>query len=71
MLVFYMFSNVFPMFSNIFHTFSRTNLLTRCPVPVSVYFVYVLQKRSKNESSRNGLKFFEEFLFTGRLQKPE
>ena len=48
--------------------FSLTNILTRCPVPVSVC---ELQKRSKNESARNGLKIYEDFLSTGRLQKPE
>ena len=45
--VFYMFSLCFPMFFIIYWT----NLLTRCPVPISVCFVFELQKRSKNESS--------------------
>ena len=66
-----MFSHVFPMFSNVFHMFSQTNLLTQCPVPAPVYYVCELQKRSKNESARNWLKIYEDFLSTGRLQKPE
>ena len=67
MLVFYQLHHVFPMFSIIYWT----NLLILCPVPVSVYFVCELQKRSKNDSARNWLKIYDDFLSTGRLQKPE
>ena len=38
---------------------------------VFVCFVCELQKRPKNESARNGLKIYDDFLSTGRLQKPE
>ena len=48
-----------------------TNLLTSATVPVSVYYVCLLQKRSKIESARKNLEKSQKFLFTRRLRKPE
>ena len=48
-----------------------TNLLTSATVPVSVYYVCLLQKRSKIESARKNLENSQKFLFTRRLRKPE
>ena len=52
------------MFSNVFHMFSGTNLLTRCPVPVSVFCLFFLSEKLYRKYSRNGLKIYDEFLFT-------
>ena len=48
-----------------------TNLLTSATVPVSVYYVCLLQKRSKIESARKNLEKSQKFYFTRRLRKPE
>ena len=48
-----------------------TNLLTSATVPVSVYYVCLLQKRSKIESARKNLEKSQKFYFARRLRKPE
>ena len=56
MLVFYPITYVFYMFPFIFRLFSWTNLLTRCPVPVSVFCCFCISEKFLKKYSRNGLK---------------
>ena len=56
-------AHVFIIFLYHFGIFYWTNLLTRCPVPVSVYYVCALQKRSKIQSARKIPKKIRENLF--------
>ena len=46
-----------------FGIFYWTNLLTQCPVPVSVYYIRALQKRSKIQSAQKNSKKMTEILF--------
>ena len=48
-----------------------TNLLTRCPVPVSVYYVYALQKRSKIQSAQKNPKKLQKFYLARKPREPE
>ena len=48
-----------------------TNLLTRCPVPVSVYYVCALQKKSKIQSARKIPKTLQKFYFARKPREPE
>ena len=45
--------------------------MTRCLVPVSVYYVCALQKRSKIQSAQKNPKKLQKFFFARRLREPE
>ena len=59
------------MFLVWFHNILWTNLLTRCPVPISVCFVCDLQKRPKNESAQKNLKKLQKIRNKQKLSEPE
>ena len=68
------FKSIVKCFYNVLHHFGIfywTNLLTRCPVPVSVYYVCALQKRSKIQSAQKNPKTLQKFFFARRLREPE
>ena len=68
------FISIATCFYNVLHHFGIiywTNLLTRCPVPVSIYYVCALQKRSKIQSARKISKKLQIFFFARRLWEPE
>ena len=54
-----------------FYDIYWTNLLTSATMPVSVYHVCLLQKKSKSESARKNLEKLQKFKNTRRLRKPE
>ena len=60
------FLHVFPCFPYVFHMFSRTNLLTRCPGPVSVFCLFLVSEMLYRKYSWIELIIYEEFLFTGK-----
>ena len=65
MLIFYPMPYVFHMFSFIFQMFSQTNLLTRRPVPVSIFCCFCISENSLKKYSRKGLKIYGDLFFTG------
>ena len=58
-----MFSTCFPY---VFRMFSGTNLLTRCPGPVSVFCLFLVSEKLYRKYSRIELIIYKEFLFTGK-----
>ena len=71
MLVLYQMRHVFIMLLYHFGIFYCTTLLTRCPVPVYVYYVCALQKRCKIQSARKIPKKLQKFYFARRPREPE
>ena len=71
MLVFYPMPYVFYMFYFVFQMFLVTNLLTRCPGPVSVFCLFLVSEKFYRKYSRNTLIIYEEFLFTGKETVPK
>ena len=68
------FKSIVKCFYNVLHHFGIfywNNLLTQCPVPVSVYYVCALQKRSKIQSARKNPKKIQKFYFARRLREIE
>ena len=66
-----MVSHVFHMFSLIFRMFSWTNLLTRCPVPVSIFCCFCILEKFLKKYSRNGLKSTEISFYPEQRQRPK
>ena len=71
MLVFYPMPYVFYMFSLIFWMFSQTNLLTRCLVPVSVFYCFSISEKFLKKYSRKGLKIHRDQFLPGMKTLPE
>ena len=59
---FVMLSHVFIIISHHFYAFFWPNLLTRCPVPVPVFAVFVFQKFTSGNILGIGRKFTKIFL---------
>ena len=64
-------THIFIIFLHHFGIIYRTNLLTRCPVTVSVYYVYALQKRSKIQGAQKNPKKLQKFYFARKPREPK
>ena len=62
---------VFYMFSSIFRTFSLTNLLTRCPVSVSIFCYFCISEKFLRKYSRKGLKIHGDQFLPGTEKMSE
>ena len=54
-----------------FESFSWTNLLTRCPVPVPVFCMFLVSEKLHRKSSRKNFRKSPKLFRDGRSQKPE
>ena len=66
---FVMLSHVSIIILHHFYAFFRTNLLTRCPVPVSCFCCFCISEIYFWKYSRNWTKIYGDFLCEGRHQK--
>ena len=71
MLVFYPMPYVFYMLSFVFWMVSQTNLLTRGPVPVSIFCCFCISEKFLKKYSRKGLKIYGDQYLPGTEKMPE
>ena len=71
MLIFYPIPYVFYMFPFVFQLFSWTNLLTRCPMPVSVFCYFCISEKFLKKYSQKGLKIHGDQYLPGTKKMPE
>ena len=66
---FMMLSHVSIIILHHFYAFCRTNLLTRCQVPVPYFCCFSISEKSQHEISSDCLKIYGDFLCDGRHQR--